>query len=47
LKTMVERCRAMHLRLRESPRKTRERMLLTLMMHTMHAVHAGYPRLAL
>jgi hypothetical protein len=47
LKTMIERCRAMHLRRHESPGRTRERMLLALMMHTMHAVHAGYPRLAL
>ena len=46
LKTMIERCRAMKLRLRESPKRTREQMLLLLMMHTMHVVHAGYPRIA-
>lgn len=46
LKTMIERCRAMKLRLRESPRQTREQMLLMLMMHTMHVVHSGYPRIA-
>jgi hypothetical protein len=46
LKTMIKRCRAMKLRLRESPRLTREKMLLMLMMHTMHVVRAGYPRIA-
>lgn len=46
LKNMIERCRALHLRLRESPRRTREAILLMLMMHTMHVAHAGYPRIA-
>lgn len=46
LKTMVERCRAMKLRLNDSSRKTREAMLLMLMMHTIHITHAGYPRIA-
>jgi len=46
LKTMIERCRALKLRLRSSPRRTREAMLLMLMMHTMHVAHAGYPRIA-
>lgn len=46
LKTMIERCRALKLRLRDSPRRTRENMLLMLMMHTMHVAHAGYPRIA-
>lgn len=46
LKTMIERCRALRLRMRISPRRTREQLLLVLMMHTMHAAHAGYPRIA-
>ncbi|MCF7687335.1 MAG: putative zinc-binding metallopeptidase [Cephaloticoccus sp.] len=47
LKTMIERCRALNLRLRDSPRRTRENMLLMLMMHTMHVARAGYPQIAL
>jgi hypothetical protein len=46
LKTMIERSRDLKLRLRDSPRRTRENMLLMLMMHTMHVAHAGYPRIA-
>jgi len=46
LKTMIERCRAMKLRLRASPRRTRESMLLMLTMHTIHVTHSGYPRIA-
>lgn len=46
LETMIERCRDMQLRLRDSPRRTREAMLLVLMMHTVHVAHTGYPRIA-
>jgi len=46
LENIVDRCRAMKLRLKDSPRQTREAMLLMLMMHTIHVVHVGYPRLA-
>ncbi len=42
LVNMTERCRVMKLRLRESPTRTRERMLLMLTVHTMHVAHAGY-----
>lgn len=46
LTTMIERCRDLRLRLRDSSRRTRENMLLMLMMHTVHVAHAGYPRIA-
>ena len=42
LKTMIERCRDMKLRLRESPTRTRERVLLMLTVHTMQVAHSGY-----
>lgn len=42
LKTMIERCRVMKLRLRESPTRTRERVLLMLTVHTMQVAHSGY-----
>ncbi len=42
LHNMIERCRVMKLRLRETPARTRERMLLMLTVHTMHVAHAGY-----
>ena len=42
MRNMIERCRVMKLRLRESPTKTRERILLMLTVHTMHVAHAGY-----
>ena len=42
LRNMIERCRVMKLRLRESPTRTRERILLMLTVHTMHVAHAGY-----
>ncbi|MCF3648825.1 putative zinc-binding metallopeptidase [Synoicihabitans lomoniglobus] len=42
LKTMIARCGSMKLRLRESPTRTRERMLLMLTAHTMQVAHAGY-----
>ena len=46
LEKIMERCRAMKLRLKDSPRQTREAMLLMLMMHTIHVTHVGYPRIA-
>ncbi len=42
MQNMIERCRTLKLRLRESPTRTRERMLLMLTVHTMHIAHAGY-----
>jgi len=47
LKTMIERCRDMRLRLRESPTRTRERVLLMLTVHTMQVAHSGYFPLAI
>jgi len=47
LKTMIERCRDMRLRLRESPTRTRERVLLMLTVHTIQVAHAGYFPLAI
>jgi len=46
LENIMERCRAMKLRLRDSPRQTREAMLLMLMMHTIRSTHVGHPWLA-
>jgi hypothetical protein len=42
LKNMIERCRAMKLRLRETPTRTRERVLLVLTVHIMQVAHSGY-----
>lgn len=42
-----ERCKSLHLHLRQSERDTRQRMLILLTMQTMNAVHSGYFRLAL
>jgi hypothetical protein len=47
MRTMIVRSRVMKLRLRESPTRTRERMLLMLTVHTMHVAHAGYFPIAL
>ena len=46
LENIMERCRAMKLRLKDSPRQTREAMLLMLMIHTIRATHVGHPWLA-
>lgn len=47
LENIMERCRAMKLRLKDSPRQTRESMLLMLMRHTIHISHVGHPWLTL
>lgn len=47
LNDMVERCRALNLRMHESPRRTRERVLLLLAVHTTHVAQAGYFPIAL
>lgn len=47
LGNMIERCRAMNLRVDESARRARERVLLLLTVHTMQVAQAGYFPIAL
>ncbi len=47
LLTMIERCRALKLRLRHAAGLTREKVLLMLTVHTMQAVHGRYFPIAL
>lgn len=47
LQIMIERCRALQLRLKVAPRETREKLLLMLTVNTMQASHRRYLSIAI